>query len=355
MTESALYNWTPIHVAPHSNGARVDWCRLGEMRFTEPFFEQTITSALRNPARMLFRRQTSFEDLEKMGDNFSGLSPRGFIFHLSRCGSTLIAQLLAALPQNLVISEPPPLDQTLSVLRDDSRISHAQRIARLRGMVNALGQQRHRDERNFFIKFDSWHVLELSLIQEAFPDVPWIFLYRDPVEVMVSQHRQRGTQMIPGLCDPRLFNIEPATLPQMSLDEYCARVLAQICVAAAMHVSLGNGRLVNFTELPGAVWNSLGDFFGVAWTTEDVARMQKASLANAKMPVLPHIEDSATKQNEASGEIRRLAATWLSEPYARLETLRLAQAEADCDTAERAESASSRSRSQSLTTQSITR
>jgi hypothetical protein len=328
---------------------------LGNVRFTEPFFEQTVAFALRDPARMLFRRQTSFEDLEKLGDDSLGQSPRGFIFHLSRCGSTLIAQMLAALPQNIVISEPPPLDQTLNALRCDPRITHEQRIARLRGMIKALGWPRHRNERNFFIKFDSWHVLELALIQEAFPDVPWIFLYRDPVEVMVSQHRQRGTQMIPGLFDPRLFNLEPATIPQMSLDEYCARVLAQICEAAAMHVSLGHGRLVNFTELPSVVLNSLGEFFGVEWTDDDVARMQKASLANAKAPVLLHVGDSAAKQSEASSEIRRLAATWLREPYERLESLRLAQVEVDCDAEARAESASSNSRSQSFTTQSITR
>ncbi len=107
--------WTPINLAWRPEGASVDWCRLGDTRFTEPFFEQTIATALRHPARLLFRRQTPVAALEAWQDDPSALPPRGFIFHLSRCGSTLAAQLLAALPQNLVISEAPPIDQLLNL------------------------------------------------------------------------------------------------------------------------------------------------------------------------------------------------------------------------------------------------
>jgi hypothetical protein len=348
-----LAGWTPINLAWRPEGARVDWCRLGDTRFTEPFFEQTIATALRDPARLLFRRQTPLAALEALQNDPSALPPRGFIFHLSRCGSTLAAQMLAALPQNLVLSEAPPIDQLLNAQRCDFTLTREQRIAQFRGLVHALGRPRHRDERHLFIKFDSWHVLELPLILEAFPKVPWIFLYRDPVEVMVSQHRQRGTQMIPGIVDPRLFDLDPAAVAQMSLDEYCARVLARISMAAAMHAQLGRGRLVNFTELPAVLWESLGEFFGVEWTPDDLARMQRGSLADAKNPTLSHADDRAAKQREAGAEVHRLADALLREPYEHLESLRLAQADGSASAF--AASASSSSRNQSFTTQSITK
>lgn len=355
MSGADLTGWTLVAIASRPAGAQVEWCRLGDARFTEPFFEQTISRALRDPARLLFRRQTPLAALEALQDDPTALPPRGFIFHLSRCGSTLAAQLLAALPQNLVISEAPPLDQLFVAHRLDSRLTPAQRIAQLRGLVRALGRPRHRDERHLFIKFDSWHALELPLILEAFPDVPWVFLYRDPVEIMVSQHRQRGSQMVPGLVDPQRFGLDPAFVAQMSLDEYCARVLARISVAAAMHVQLGHGRLVNFTQLPAALWESLGDFFGVAWTPDDLEQMQRASLADAKTPSLAHTDDRAAKQREAGAEIHRLVETWLREPHEHLESLRLAQAGEAEPASALAASASSNSRSQSFTTQSITR
>jgi hypothetical protein len=347
--------WTPINLALRPEGARVDWCHLGDTRFTEPFFEQTIATALRPPARLLFRRQTPVASLEALQNDASALPPRGFIFHLSRCGSTLAAQLLAALPQNLVLSEAPPIDQLLHVQRGDANLTRERRIAQFRGLIHALGRPRHREERNVFIKFDSWHLLELPLILEAFPDVPWIFLYRDPVEVMVSQHRQRGIQMIPGIVDPRLFGFDPAAVAQMSLDEYCARVLARISMAAAMHAQLGRGRFVNFTELPAVLWESLGGFFGVEWTQDDLARMQRVALADAKNPALAHVDDRAAKQREASREIHRLADALMREPYQQLESIRLAQAAGGGSASALAASVSSNSRNQSFTTQSITR
>lgn len=322
---ASLSGWTPLRVFPADGEVRIDWCRTGAERFTDSFFEQTIARALRNPARLLFRRETPIESLEHFTREGPGPTPTGFIFHLSRCGSTHVAQQLAALPRSVVISEAPPLDQLLTVLRRDSRASHGQRRARFCGMVHALGQKRRAEDREYFIKFDSWHVLELPFILAAFPEVPWIFLYRDPVEVMVSHHRQRGTQMIPGIVDPHLFGIEPAEMANLSLDEYCARVLARICAAAVACSQLGRGRLVNFSELPTLLPGPLLDFFGLEHTADDRERLHQAAPRNSKTPSLPYVDDAAAKQKQATAEIRRLADVWLRDLYDTLETRRRAQ------------------------------
>jgi hypothetical protein len=351
-----LRGWTPVNVAwRQERGSRVDWCWLGGQRFTEPFFEQTVAKALRDSEHRPFRRSTPLTALEGFENDAASLPPCGFIFHLSRCGSTLVAQLLAALPQNLVLSEAPPIEQLLDAHRGDPSFTHEQRIAQLRGLINALGQQRHCDERHLFIKFDSWQVLDLPLLIEAFPGVPWIFLYRDPVEIMVSQRRQRGTQMIPTIVDPRLLGFEPAVIANLSPDEYCARVLARIIGAAASHDRLGNGRLINFNQLPAVLWESLGGFFGVEWSERDVALMRQVSMADAKSPGLSYNDDCVGKQREASPELRRLVEAWLREPYEVLESLRLAHTDAAVTANALVASASSNSRSQSFTTQSITR
>lgn len=318
---AALRGWTPVHVGFSVSGPFVEWCWLDGVELTEPFFEQTLTRALRDPARLVFRRRTSLAALENLGREASGPAPDGFVFHLSRCGSTLTAQILAALPATRVLSEPPPLDQVLSLPRRFAGIPRALQLAWMRGMVRALAGTAAADRRCFF-KLDSWHVLDLPLFREAFPETPWIFLYRDPVEVMVSQQRQRGTQMVPGIVDPQWFGFDPAAVAAMSLDEYCARVLARICDAARAHATERGGRLVNFTELPAALWEKLGEHFGKAWTPDEIERMQRAAQFNAKTPSLPHADDRAAKQREASEEIRGLVETYLREPYARLEALR---------------------------------
>ena len=80
----------------------VDWGCLGKERFTDPLFEQTIDVCLRHPFNLLFRHQTPIELLGEVAATFPMVPPSGFIFHLSRCGSTLVSQMLAALPQNIV-------------------------------------------------------------------------------------------------------------------------------------------------------------------------------------------------------------------------------------------------------------
>lgn len=428
--------------------------------------------------------------------------PAGFIFHGSRCGSTLITQMLAALPQTIVLSEPPLVNEILTAHWRDPRITREQRIAWLRGAVYALaridrtqssqsgaaatkdnggdltaentrnaeipsqpsplrslrplrlttepgtqgdasasepplkrGERREREgagsagsasfafsdrEANWpehagdgdltaknagsaeipctpsplrslrslrlmsepnthrlFIKFDCFHVFELPLITEAFPEVPWVFVYRDPVEVLVSHQRDRAGQLIPGVCDPRPFGIGLDELPRISADEYTARVLAAVYAAAQAglvhgdatppsriahdrdgydaatsegHVEAlaqaascllddrnggvaapsGNGRLINFTELPAALWDE-GGLFSIDWAAGEIATMRQASRFNAKRPDTAFADDRPAKQREATEEIRRAASNWLEPVYAQLEALRAASRGPDRD------------------------
>lgn len=295
----------------------VDWCYLGTRRLDEPFFEQTIQQRLWQPFNVLFRHQTPIETLAELQAARPGLEPTGFIFHMSRCGSTLAAQMLTALPQNVVISEAGPID---AVLRDP-RVSADQRASWLRGLIGALGQPRNEGERHLFVKFDSWSIFDLPVVRRAFPQTPWIFMYRDPVEVMVSHVKQRGGQMVPGSLDPCALGLDLAAIRQMSLDEYCARVLATICEAATRYFQPGAARLVHYRELPDALWSSLADFFGVRYTEEEIERLRQAARFDAKNPAQAFTKDSAAKRQLATDEIRRLADQWVRPSYDQLEKL----------------------------------
>jgi hypothetical protein len=106
-------DWIPVGCAWKGDRAFVDWCFLGKERLIEPFFDDSIQKRFRRPFNLTFRHQTPFEFLGELYERSKGIKPTGFIFHLSRCGSTLVSQMLAALPQNIVISEASPLDFAL--------------------------------------------------------------------------------------------------------------------------------------------------------------------------------------------------------------------------------------------------
>src|SRR5262249_55263656 len=74
-------HWVPSQVRWTPEGPLVDWCHLGDLRFTAAFFEQTIGAAMGHPFNLLFRRSTPLETIE---ENDFELRPAGLIFHMSR-------------------------------------------------------------------------------------------------------------------------------------------------------------------------------------------------------------------------------------------------------------------------------
>jgi hypothetical protein len=60
------------------------------------------------------------------------------IFHLARCGSTLVSRLLGTLPGAVVVSEPAPLNALLGLAPDE--IEDATPIKLVGLVVGALGR-----------------------------------------------------------------------------------------------------------------------------------------------------------------------------------------------------------------------
>jgi hypothetical protein len=314
--------WTPAQIRWTRSGPLVDWCQLGDLRFTDPFFEHTIERAMAHPFNQLFRRTTPLAAM--VAPATLELKPAGLIFHMSRCGSTLASGMLAAPPQNVVLSEPGPLDQILRARSRLPGLTDAQLTALLRGMTAALGRRRHPEERDLFIKFEAWHLLRFPLIRRAFPDVPWIFLYRDPLEVLASIDMERPRQMMPGGIDDGLLGLDPASATAMTPGAYGARVLERICEAALAHGADG-GRLIEYRQLPEAALGDMLAHFGLRYGADALAQMRELARFDAKRPGRPHADDSAQKRRDADAETRDLAATLLAPLHARLETMRLAQ------------------------------
>lgn len=321
MTNDAVWleGSVPVRTYRQDDGPWIDWCHLGTERFREPFFDATIGRQIRKPFNLLFRPQTPLVLLEDWLEQHPPLPPTGFIFHMSRCGSTLMSQMLAACPENIAISEALPIDTALQPagMTDDLR------IRLLRAVVGGLGQRRGGDERRYFIKFDCWHTLYLDLIRQAFPAVPWLFLYRDPVEVLVSQIRQRGVQTVPGMIRPELFGIDFADAVQMPAAEYCAKVLATICQAALDRRRVDAGLLVNYDELPEAIWSKVPQHFRTEWTAAEREAMTEALKFDAKAPYFEFVPDAAEKRRQASEPILAAARRWLDPVYRELEALRI--------------------------------
>ncbi|HSB09385.1 MAG TPA: sulfotransferase family protein [Blastocatellia bacterium] len=318
-----LDGWIPIRLYWNEQGPLVDWCWIGSRRFTEPFFNQTINECLQLPFSSLFRPQTTIETLAERYALEPGPLPAGLIFHMSRSGSTLVSRMLAALQGSVVISEAGPIDSVLRARFRDASLSDETRAEWLKWIVSALGLATSQSERRLFIKFDSWGIFDLELVRAAFPNVPWIFLYRNPLDVLASQLNQRGAHMVPGAIEPELFGFTLDEVFEMQPEDYCARVLARICDRALQHHKTLGGLLINYNQLPDAVWTSISDHFGIVSSASERDAQQIATRFDAKNQALPFEPNSRPGRKPPNEAARYASEQWLEPAYGKLEAARL--------------------------------
>jgi len=146
--------------------------------------------------------------------------------------------------------------------------------------------------------------------------VPWIFVYRDPVEVLQSQARQPAAWTVPGLVPMHGLGLPPQEYAARQM-EYAARAMSAICEAALRRVGDG-GMLVNYRELPEAVYGPVAAHFGCEWDAAETAAMRDASRFDAKSPGVLFEADGARKRGEAAAAIRDLAQRYLGDVHGRL-------------------------------------
>lgn len=303
MTAIPPQGWLPVGV----DGRFVDWVHFGEQRLEEPFFEGSVRRALQGrPADA--RRRTTAEALVAANP---ARAPDGFIFHMSRCGSTLVSQMLAGDPECLVISEAAIIEQVVDGWRCAAEDDAEAQVRLLRAVIGALG--RHGDPKHVVVKLDSWHVLAWPLFRRAFPSTPWVFVYREPAEVLASQIVERGMHTVPDLLPPSVFGLRDAdTMPAA---DYCARILGKVCESAVALHAQGGGLLVNYRELPDAVGGRIAPHFGLPRG----ARMTERAAFDAKTPGLVFSGVEAPKRDVLTDALRATAERHAGDAYRTLE------------------------------------
>ncbi|MBL8649781.1 MAG: hypothetical protein JNL35_05185 [Sphingopyxis sp.] len=304
--------WLPVELKDFQGTIVVEWLHFAGLPLTDPFFDDTWRKVQILPFNRLMRCATPLAAIDAFAD---APAPDGLVFHMSRCGSTLAGQMLGADPGHIVAAEPPVVDTVIQLVGmghlPPSTI-HAMAAAVMR---DRLGQARHR-----FIKVDAWHALVLPLLRGVWPDTPWTFLYRDPVEVLVSQQRRPGMHCRPGVLPLQAYGVDPAE--GAAADDYAAWILGRICTGALAGID-DACLLVNYDQLPAALTDAILPHFGVAPGAAALERIAAAGQRYSKAPDRAFTGDSDAKQRAASPELRAAAAPLLAT-YAQLEERRLA-------------------------------
>lgn len=300
--------WIPTRSIPTGGAPAFDWQYFGAQRLALPFMEDDVRNAGSLPFNWLFRIRTSLDAVIAGSATEPHIPLRGLIFHMSRCGSTLLAQMFAAVPEHIVSSEPEPLDGVIQWARL-AQVDQEAAVKAIRAVVAALGRDRENGALHHIIKVDAWHAFSLPLFRAAFPAVNWIYLYRDATEVMVSTMKQPGLHTAPGGLPGSVtgFDVDPG----MSLDDFAARVLAGIGEAILQNWSLGGGMLVAYPDIVEAATETIAFHFGINLNDASVAVMASAAMRDAKDPQQVFVSDVSRKHAASTDSIAAAVARWM--------------------------------------------
>ena len=323
-----LKGWLPVDAVVVDGRPGLWWMDMSGVSLTEPFFEQTVERAKAdgNARGELFTEFDMVLQLEKV---FDSVEPTGFIFHSSRCGSTLIANACRAVFNAIVLSEANAIDKLIARFITDAAeggVKESLYSVFLRAVVHALGQRRNGPEQHLFIKFACCSFSQFERIRRIWPNVPWLFLYRDPIETIVSNLKQVPPWLIDD--DRRVLaaitGVSPAAVAEMSLAELCARTLGAF-YSAAHRLANANGMLLNYSQLSVATIVSVLNFFNVRPSPEETDEIARRSGFYSKevSGTREFVADTHVKQQCASDLVREVSAVWAGEPYRLLEQRRL--------------------------------
>jgi hypothetical protein len=163
------------------------WSDLGEYHFYEGFFHKSLEVYFNLNKNRIIAYSSDIDTLLDKTLLKKYVYPSGFIFHLGRSGSTLLSKILARNRNHLVISEAAPLNQIWEILKEINDMNKLEEFKIIyQNLLLSMLRHRLKSHKYSFIKFTSYNIHFFQYINDIFPDVPAIFLYKEPNEVISS-------------------------------------------------------------------------------------------------------------------------------------------------------------------------
>jgi hypothetical protein len=331
MASGSTRGWLPVDLdfdpepAVVTN-AVVRWMEFGSRPLSEPFFSHTLAK-MHETIPPVAQIDTSLEAMLRMSDCLPPVRPSGFIFHVSHCGSTLLANVLKTAPSTVVASEAAPFVRLARWYPETDQSYLRRRWVSMRKLLfdslcRLYAHYRNGDAERLVIKFSSLSLFGMKCLRESFPETPCVVLVRDPIDVLVSSLGEAGWLVekkeparvaeLYGWTDP------PRPIDEMSDEEYCARLLGRH-LEAALNAVDDRCKIIDYEDLNRERMGEIAAFFGLelAQHQEDPERLFR-TYSKDPAHAMPFRDDRARKQHSATPVVRAAAQQWAMPSYVEL-------------------------------------
>lgn len=287
--EVLLKDWMPY--AYHSRTGEVSWC-LPQGRAVQPFHDEYISHCRQYLVNALLSPRISVDKMLRHADALAEIAdPAGFIFHLSRCGSTLVSGCLAQLEQCSVLSESPLLTEILLA----GNINWEDKKALLRLCLHLQGRPSP-EQPLIVVKWNAWDLFHWAMIREIWPNVPVLLLTRDPVEILASHARSAGRHMSgdPGLA--HVHDVLGSRATYASPLDYRTQVLRELMTEMARVSDENRVFLLDYAELGESALVEICSRFGIGVSPHQHMELRRRLALNSKSPERTFQADGAEKR-----------------------------------------------------------
>jgi hypothetical protein len=154
--------------------------------FDFPFFNDGVIN-LRNETSI--RKKYELKEIDNLEEN-KLLVIKGFIFHTSHCGSTLLSRMLQESPKIRVVSETEAINGLLLAYLLNG-LPEEKILDQLKSIINAY-RQPIGQEKYLIFKLTSWNIFIVNLFQKLYPSTKWIYIDRNTEDVVKSLLKSNG-------------------------------------------------------------------------------------------------------------------------------------------------------------------
>jgi hypothetical protein len=264
--KQSLRNMIPAAIRVDNQRLIVGWSVPLRSIYTTPMYDWTIDST-----EFLF---TDAAVLEEYADAFDDAKVRGIIFHMSRCGSTAIANAFRETDRTLVLSESAALSR---IVRGDEfnplQLEPSQRITLARGFLAAVLKEFPSNA--LVIKMPSFASWDVGYVASLFPNAPWLFSSRAPGDVMASLESSPSRWHKTISTNTNMIHTLGFT-PETEIRIITARILTRF-LTSSMSAANARAHFLDYAELTADTVSSLVyTFLNIEPTPERFKRVEQS-------------------------------------------------------------------------------
>jgi hypothetical protein len=294
------------------------WMFMRADDFREPFFHQTIRR-LRLAQPLACDEVTSLRDLISYAADRPMIQPAAVILHVSRCGSTLLAKVLAGLPHGLPLCEAQPV---AALWAQAHRSPSDQTTAGLRSLLSGFSYTTVDSPPKIVIKCHAAMIVQADVVWRAWPGTPVFVLIRHPLEVLASNLRRPAAWLraraLP-INGTSIFGWSPANIRSMTLEEFAARTLGKMYTAAMTCRALG-AQVIDYDALCDGGILPLAQRCMTQLPVDFSQHIARCLAVNAKdvTGATPFLPDGAAKRAAVSRGLAEAVERWAMPAYSAL-------------------------------------